>query len=168
LLQVAGAIRIRSDVERKRLHDMAALERPAGGVASGIYAEEATRRVYRHLARLARDIIAAGYSVILDAAFLRRWQRDLMRDIAREIAVPVSIASLQAAETVLQARILRRSGKGTDASDADLAVLAHQLAAQEPITEDERAGVITLDAALPLDALAATAGWRALLERVSS
>jgi len=168
LLQAAGAIRIRSDVERKRLHDLAVHERPACGVASGIYAEEATRRVYRHLAQLVREIIAAGYSVILDAVFLRRWQRGLMRDLARELAIPFAIASLQAAETVLQARILRRSGEGTDASDADLAVLAHQLAAQEPIAEDERACVITLDAALPLDALAATAEWRALLERTSS
>lgn len=167
LLQAAGAIRIRSDVERKRLHDMAALEHPASGVASGIYAGEATRRVYRHLAQLAREIIAAGYSVILDAAFLSRWQRDLMRDLARELAVPFAVASLQGPETVLRARILRRSGEGTDASDADLAVLAHQLATQNPIAEDERAGAITLDAALPPEALAATAGWRALLDIAS-
>ncbi len=168
LVQAAGALRIRSDVERKRLHDMTMLERPASGVAAGIYAGEVTKRVYQHLAQLARKIIAAGYSVILDAAFLRRWQRDLVRDLARELAVPFVIASLQAPETVLQARILRRSGAGTDASDADLAVLAHQLATEDPIAEDERAGTITLDAALPPDALAATAEWRALLARASS
>ena len=168
LVQAAGALRIRSDVERKRLHDMTMLERPASGVAAGIYAGEVTKRVYQHLAQLARKIIAAGYSVILDAAFLRRWQRDLVRDLARELAVPFVIASLQAPETVLQARIVRRSGAGTDASDADLAVLAHQLATGDPIAEDERAGTITLDAALPPDALAATAEWRALLARASS
>jgi predicted kinase len=167
LLQSASAIRIRSDVERKRLHKRAPSGSAASGVGSGIYTGEATQRVYRRLAQLAREILAAGYNVILDAAFLRRWQRDLMRNLARELGVPFSIASLQAAETVLQTRILHRSDEGTDASDADLAVLSHELAAQDTIAEDERAGVITLDAALPLEALAATAEWRALLEKPS-
>ena len=168
LLQALGAVRIRSDVERKRLHHMAMLERSACGVAAGIYTEETHQRVYHHLAQIARNILKAGYTVILDAAFLRRWQRNLMRDMARELGVSFAIASLQAPEPVLRARILRRHSGGLDASDADLAVLSHQLATQDPIAEEERAHAVTLPAALPLETLAATAEWRALLERVSS
>lgn len=166
LLQAAGTIRIRSDVERKRLHDMATLERPALGVASGIYAENATRRVYRHLAQIAREIIAAGYSVILDGAFLKRWQRELMRDLARELESPFMIIGLKAPESVLSERITHRSDGGHDASDAGLAVLSHQISSRDPIADDERSCTIMLPAALPLAALTATPEWRALLQRV--
>jgi len=167
LLQALGAIRIRSDVERKRLHHMTTLERAAPGIAAGIYAREVTQQVYQRLAGLARETIAAGYSVILDAAFLGRWQRNLLRDLAHELNVPFVIASLQAPETVLKARILSRCGEDRDASDADLAVLSHQLGTQEPIGADEQAHTVTFPAALPLEALAATAEWRTLLERTS-
>ncbi len=167
LLQALGAIRIRSDAERKRLHHMATLERAAPGIASGIYAGEVTQHVYQRLARLAREIVAAGYSVILDAAFLGRWQRSLMRDLARELGVPFAIASLQAPETVIKERILRRGGEGRDVSDADLAVLSHQLGTQEPLGADEQAHTVAFPAALPLEALAATAAWRTLLEKTS-
>ncbi|MBX9810743.1 MAG: AAA family ATPase [Burkholderiales bacterium] len=165
LLQALGAVRIRSDVERKRLHHMAVLERSASGVTSGIYTEETTRRVYRHLAQIARDILKAGYTVILDAAFLRRWQRNLMRDLACELGASFAIASLQAPETVLKERILRRGGEGHDASDADLAVLSHQLATEDPLADDELACAALLDATQSARSLATTPGWQALLDR---
>lgn len=169
LLQALGAIRIRSDVERKRLHHMATLERAApGGIASGIYAGEVTQHAYQRLAKLAREIIAAGYSVILDAAFLGRWQRDLMRDLASALGVPFTIASLQAPEPVLRERIVHRGGEGHDASDADLAVLSHQLATQDPLADDEAACAVMLDATLSAATLAATPAWRTLLERAKT
>lgn len=168
LLQTLGAIRIRSDVERKRLHGMAALERPARGLETGVYATGATQRVYRHLAQRAQEIIAAGYTVILDAAFLRRWQRSLMQSLARGLDVPFIIASLQAPESVLRERILRRGGEGHDASDADLAVLAHQLATQDPLADDEPGSAVILDAAQSPGSLAATPEWQALLRRAKT
>lgn len=167
LLQAMGAIRIRSDVERKRLHGMPMLEHAADGVAAGIYSETVTQRVYGHLARLAREVIVSGYPAILDGAFLKRWQRELMRDLARELGSPFVIAGLQAPESVLCERIARRSGGGHDASDAGLAVLSHQIASHDPIADDERACTVILSAALPLAALTASPEWRALLERAS-
>lgn len=167
LLQAAGAIRIRTDAERKRLHGVPVLEHAASGVNAGIYNETITRQVYGHLARLAREVIASGYPVIIDGAFLKRWQRDLMRNLARELGSPFAIACLQAPESVLHQRIACRSGGGRDASDAGLAVLTHQIPSHYPIADDERPCAITLSAELPLEELTATPEWLALLERLA-
>ncbi|MFN7085686.1 MAG: AAA family ATPase [Burkholderiales bacterium] len=167
LLQAACAIRVRSDVERKRLHQLAAHEHAASGIDTGIYAGTSTRRVYHRLAQLAHDILAAGWSVIVDAAFLQRWQRDLLRRVARELAVPFVIVSLQAPERVLQQRIAQRSAAGRDASDADLAVLAHQLASQQPLAAEEMTEAVVLDATQSLAALAALPAWQALVGRIA-
>ena len=70
-LQQIGAIRIRSDVERKRLHGLSALESSRGG----IYGQEATLRTYARLHELAQELLSAGYPVIVDAAFLKRDER---------------------------------------------------------------------------------------------
>ncbi len=65
-------VRIRSDVERKRLFGLA----PDAASGGTIYTPEATARTYARLAELAESILAAGWSVIVDAAFLKRAERD--------------------------------------------------------------------------------------------
>ena len=50
LVEEIGAIRVRSDVERKRLHGLAAAERTGAAVGGGIYGPDATRRTYARLA----------------------------------------------------------------------------------------------------------------------
>ena len=52
------------------------------------------------------------------------------------------------AET-LRRRVAQRSTHADDASEADLAVLQRQLAAQEPLTADEQACTLTLDTDAP-------------------
>src|SRR6185295_14436090 len=72
LIEQAGAIRLRSDVERKRMHGLAALATSGSGLATGLYTPAKTAAVYRHLGTLAREIARAGYPVVVDATFLRR------------------------------------------------------------------------------------------------
>ncbi|MGE8375162.1 MAG: AAA family ATPase, partial [Diaphorobacter nitroreducens] len=70
-----GAVRLRSDVERKRLYGLAALDRSAArGV--DLYTSEASQRTFAHLRQQARAVLQAGYPVIVDAAFLHRRERD--------------------------------------------------------------------------------------------
>jgi len=166
LLQAINGIRIRSDVERKRMHGMDATERVAGGIDEGIYSCQTTDRVYRRLTQVAREITAAGYSVIVDAAFLKRWQRDLLHNLARELGVPFVIVAVWCPEESLKARIARRRRLESDASDADLGVLSHQIATQDTIATHEQDRVVTLDGSLPSEALRATAAWHDLIERL--
>ncbi len=138
LMQRPGAIRLRSDVERKRLAGLDALAKSGSGVGTQLYAADATRRTYEHLASLAGQTIVAGWPVIIDATFTARWQRDLPRDVARANRVAFRILDFPVPVDTLRARIVARSQAGTDASEADLAVLQHQLDTQEPLDADEQ------------------------------
>ena len=134
-LQQTGAIRIRSDVERKRLFGLSA-QASSSAHAVDIYSQEATRNTYACLQELAREILSAGYTVIVDAAFLRQDERDAFQRLAQSMSVPFAIASLQAGEIALRARVrLRRN----DASEADVVVLEKLMAAQQPLSQREGA-----------------------------
>lgn len=145
LLESLGAVRLRSDVERKRLHGLEAQTKTDSELDAGIYAPVETERTYNRLAELACQVIAADHPVIVDAAFLARQQRDLFCRLARVMAVPFAIISCTAPEMVLRDRIGRREREGKDASEAGLAVLKRQLAAQEPLGEDEAEHALTID-----------------------
>lgn len=144
LMQQFGAVRIRSDVERKRMRGLPSSADTGSAVAAGIYSAEATQRLYHHLAELARNILEAGQTVIVDAAFLQRPQRDLLRKIASTCAAPFLIVSVTASKEILCDRIRQRCLAGGDPSEADVAVLEHQLATQEPLAADELKSIVEL------------------------
>ncbi|MBS0316178.1 MAG: AAA family ATPase [Proteobacteria bacterium] len=137
LVAAAGAIRLRSDVERKRLFGLQPLERTAPAGAD-LYASEATRRTYERLIACARKALQSGYPVIADAAFLRRAERRAFEALAGELRVPFAILHCHAERETLRQRVAKRNAAGRDASDADEAVLLRQLEHQEPIAGDER------------------------------
>jgi len=145
LLERAGAVRVRSDVERKRLHGLAAAARTHAAPYAGIYAPETTQVTYDALARIARDIVAAGRVAIIDAAFLWRAERDRFRSLAAALGVPFIIASCRAAEGTLRARVARREATMNDASEAGIAVLENQLANQERLVAQETATTVVVD-----------------------
>ncbi len=146
LMQNPGAIRLRSDVERKRLAGLDALARNGAGIGEPLYAADATRRTYAYLARLTGDLLDAGWPVIVDATFIARWQRDLLREQARSRGVAFHILDFQVAVAVLRERILKRTRLGNDASDAGLAVLQQQLDTEEPLAVDELVDIVSIDA----------------------
>ena len=137
MLETRGLIRLRSDVERKRLAGLDACAR--GGEALGLYSEAFGQRTYQHLAELAEGLLRAGWSVVVDAAFLQRWERDLFRALAQRLGADFGIVDIQADPDVLKARVRQRQAEGRDASDADLRVLEQQLATAQPLDADELA-----------------------------
>ncbi|OGT07582.1 MAG: aminoglycoside phosphotransferase [Gallionellales bacterium RIFCSPHIGHO2_02_FULL_57_16] len=139
LLQEQGMVRLRSDVERKRLAGMAVSSDSGSSIETGLYTQDASRRTYAHLARLAESLLDAGWPVIVDAAFLKHWQRDLFRDIAMRRSVQFRILDIQADPATLHERIRLRTAQGKDASEADLRVLQHQIETEEPLDSDELA-----------------------------
>ena len=145
LLEELGAVRVRSDIERKRLQHVAPWTKSGSGVDSGIYAAAATQATYEELRRLAGLILDADCVAIVDATFLRRWQRDSLRRLAQQRNVPFVIVSCLAEDEELRRRLLQREHAGRDASEATLEVLAHQLATQEPLETDELAFAIVFD-----------------------
>jgi len=105
----------------------------------GLYSEAFGQRTYQHLAELAEGLLRAGWSVVVDAAFLQRWERDLFRALAQRLGADFGIVDIQADPDVLKARVRQRQAEGRDASDADLRVLEQQLATAQPLDADELA-----------------------------
>jgi len=167
LVELTGAIRIRSDVERKRMHGLAALDRRRSGISEGLYRADVTAATYARLLDLAGIVVEAGQGVIVDATFLQRRQRDMFRALAARAGVPFRIVDFTASEEILRKRILARSERGDDASDADLAVLEHQLRTHEPLQTDERESVFAYEASGPADRAERSQTWAPLLQRLS-
>lgn len=145
LAEYTGAIRLRSDIERKRLNSLAPLARSGAALASDIYAKERTLATYQRLLDLARGVTNAGYAAVVDATFLQRSQRDLFRQQAKAQRIPFVIVDVTAPEALLRTRIHARLAAGTDASEADQAVLTHQLARREALSSDESSAVLRVD-----------------------
>ena len=148
LVDREGAIRIRSDVERKRLYGIDSTVNASAGIDNGIYSEQASVRTYARLAELAQQVIEAGYPVVVDAAFLRAGERREFHDLAERLGARFRIVEVTAAADELRRRIAQRSG---DASDADLAVLEHQLAHWQPLEDAEREFAVTVDNSVSSD-----------------
>jgi predicted kinase len=140
-----GAVRVRSDVERKRLHGLASGARTHAQAFGGIYGRESTRLTYERLKQAARDVVESGYSVIVDAAFLQRAEREEFRALTSDLGASFLIASCRAPEAVLRGRVARREAAMSDASEAGVSVLENQLAAQEPLGDDELAHAALID-----------------------
>ncbi len=162
-LERLGAIRIRSDVERKRLYGLTALAGSKAQADADIYSMDATRRTYQRLHDLARIVVAAGFPVIVDAAFLRQSERKSFHALAQEMAVPFVIASLQTDPAMLAERLAQRSSRGNDASEADVAVLQKLQEVQEPLVGKERVATVIFINNGDVDALrSAVEDWKSL------
>jgi hypothetical protein len=144
LLEHLSAVRVRSDVERKRLVGIAAAERRAAAVGRGLYDAATTERTYGRLAELAAAIVDAGFPAIVDATFLRAADRQRFHALADRLGAAFSIVLCEAPPAILRARVQARQAAGTDASDATLAVLDSQLQSLEQPAADEAAQVFRL------------------------
>jgi aminoglycoside phosphotransferase family enzyme/predicted kinase len=116
-----GALVVRSDEVRKRLAGVA----PTDRLPKSAYTPQTSAEVYAAMAEEARAALRAGWSVVLDAAFLKPAERAEAEALAHVAGVPFQGLWLSADPSVLRARIRGRTG---DASDADEAVLDTQLA----------------------------------------
>ena len=146
LLAPLGALRVRSDVERKRLAGLPPTARPTPEQAQRLYGRTMTLRTYARLQAIARELLRAGLNVIVDAAALRRHERDELRALAAAAGADFSLVQCVAPEAVLRERIARRMAADRDPSDATLEVLDFQLGAREPIAAEEAAIVLDTDA----------------------
>ncbi len=138
LLEHLGAVRVRSDVERKRLAGLTSGTRRAAAFGAGLYSPAMTKRTYQRLHEVAATVLDAGYPVIVDAAMLRRAERDALHRLAARLGVRCECVWCDAPPATLRSRIARRQAQGADASDATLAVLERQRTFAEVPAAGER------------------------------
>jgi predicted kinase len=121
-----GARVLRSDVIRKRIFGVA----PETRLPASAYTAQVSRRVYQTLGRNAANVLAAGYSVIVDAVSLKLSERQSFLMVAEAAGVPFAGIWLEAPPATMDRRLRARLN---DASDASPEVLAQQLQ-QDPGT----------------------------------
>jgi len=166
-LERLQAIRLRSDVERKRLFGLSPLADSRASTGIDLYSPDITQRTYARLHQLACELLRAGYTVIVDAAFLKQEERVLFQRLAGEMSVPFAIASVQASEEILRARIIQRHEAANDASEADIAVLEKLLRTHEPLSPEE-CGCVADFVNEGGDIAADAAGWSRLSQLLDS
>jgi aminoglycoside phosphotransferase family enzyme/predicted kinase len=142
------ALRIRSDLERKRIAGLDARQSAAGDVRKGIYSPEFSHRTYARLAECAEHCLNARFNTIVDASFLEPADRAMFRSLAQRMGVPCYVVSCQADPITLAQRLEERSA-APDASDADLSVLDKQLREFKPFEAAEQRSVIAVDTSEP-------------------
>jgi len=148
IIDHSSVIRIRSDVERKRLFNKINQPDSKETINEGIYNPRVSEKVYQFLSEQVQVITGSGFSVIVDAAFLKYWQREIFQQLASSLNVSYTILQLVASENVLRKRIVQRK---KSVSDADLTVLEYQLDNWQPFLPNEVSSVITVDTEKNLD-----------------
>lgn len=142
-----GGVRVRSDIERKRLYGFEAqADTRAGG---DIYTPQASERTYARLAELAGILLESGLPACIDATCLTRAQRTQLCFEAERRGLAVLMVSFEADIQTLRTRIEKRAQRGGDPSEAGLEVLERQLARFEPFADDELSHLVHLDTTAP-------------------
>jgi len=167
LVEAAGAIRIRADVQRKRLAGLNPLDRGGAHSASALYDPATTQATHDRLRRLAAPVLGAGFHAILDATFLRRDQRLEARRFAGEQGVRFVILDFDVDPAVLRQRLRRRNARGDDPSDADESVLDAQMRTAQPLEADELAAVFHCGSMASALQAELQADWTPLLMRLA-
>lgn len=144
------ALRLRSDIERKRMFGLDESVDSKSGIDTGIYDAGADRDVYSKLLASAGHLLGAGINVILDAAFLNAPDRGHARRLAASCNAGFVMINTTADKRTLLQRLEHRKA-GDDPSEADIEVLEHQFAIRDPIAKDESAVTLTVDTTLDIE-----------------
>lgn len=134
-----GLVRLRSDVERKRLFGLDPLDSSDSGQGEKLYTADATCQTYERLSRLASCLLLAGMPVIVDSAALKQQERDLLETVAANLGLPFCLIDCEAPEETRRQWVRARQG---DASEATESLLDDQQQWAEPLTEEERTHTI--------------------------
>lgn len=133
LIPILGAVRVRSDLERRRL------------LGAGKYSPQATALTYERLASCAQAALEAGERIIVDATFLDPDQHHAFEQLARRHGCPCITVCCTAAPEVLQSRLAARAQAANDPSEASREVLQRQLLLEQSLPPIASSELITLD-----------------------
>jgi aminoglycoside phosphotransferase family enzyme/predicted kinase len=161
LVAASGALRIRSDVERKRLFGLAPEQRSDPADEQRLYSSAMSQQTFERLEQLALLALDAGFAVIVDATFLHRRTRDTFRQLAGRLDLPFAIIDCSAPPDQLRQRLVAREQHAHDASEAGVRVMENQLAVDQPLAGAELAYRVAADSGEAADTL-----WRRLQQTV--
>jgi predicted kinase len=137
LAEVTDAAVVRSDVIRKRD------DRPGVAVPADRYGAPARAAVYAALCREVDAGLAAGRTVIADATFLRRADRDAVAAVAARRGRPILFVETTATTDTVRERLAARTA--ADVSDARFETYLAQAGAADPWAPEEPRVTVATD-----------------------
>ena len=135
---------------RKRLAGLSLDERAAHAFGEGLYTPAMGEQTYAEALRLAADMLAAGWPVVVDGSFSHARERDEARALARRVGVPPVVLWCQAPREVIAERLRRRADDRREVSDGRVELLAQHWSQYE--TDQDRSDVLAIDTTKPIDA----------------
>ncbi|UCF90275.1 MAG: AAA family ATPase [Desulfobacterales bacterium] len=151
LAKTLNAKVLQSDVVRKELFGLQPLASRDLPFEEGLYSPEASSLTYGKLLMLAQEEIEKGASVLLDATFGRRRQRDEATRLARDMDANIIFIECISPLAVLKKRLAGRKA-GVAIPDARLHHLQPINASFEPLEELPDEMHIRIDTEAPLEA----------------
>jgi aminoglycoside phosphotransferase family enzyme/predicted kinase len=134
-----------SDRVRKEMAGITPETCQRAAYGANLYSAAATQRTYDALADLARQALGQGDSVILDASFAKRTERQRMAALAQEMRAQCCVLECWAPEATLRARLRARERLPTSISDAREEILDQFQRDYEPVQADEGTSCVRLD-----------------------
>jgi len=134
MAKILGVRILQSDFVRKQFLGVPPVAPRVLPFESGIYSKEASSLTYGKLIMLAQEVIDRGESIILDATFSRRHQRDEVIRLARDMDANIIFIECAASYEILKKRLADRE-KTVCISDARLGHLKQLKAHFESLDE---------------------------------
>lgn len=133
-----------SDVIRKKLAEVPLKERHYDSFGSGLYSDEATKETYEALFLGARELLAQGKSVVLDASFKKSADRQAAREIATANKASFLAVECVADEMAIKQRLENRQKEGS-VSDGRWEIFADIKRDFEEVNEFKEINHLVLD-----------------------
>jgi predicted kinase len=112
---------------------------------TGLYSAAVTRATYDALTELACQHLVGGQSVILDASFSKRTERQRLAALAHEVGADCCLLECVAPVASMRQRLEQRQRAAASISDGRWEIFASFQHAYEPVQADELAWHVRLD-----------------------
>ncbi len=135
-----------SDITRKSHFGLHPVQRATNEFRAGAYSEEITETIYARLWEDAKQILARGDGVIIDATFAARKHRHRFIELANQCQVPALFVECRSDEKSIRLRLAERKTDAHEVSDANWTIyqqLSAQFAPFDDLSDACHAPIIT-------------------------
>ncbi len=142
-----------SDIERKKLAGLAPDAPAEEAAGAGIYAAGFTRRTYDRLLELAEESLLRGRTVIVDASYSKRAERERVMAMAKRLGVKCAFLYCHCSDDEVDRRLMARRLDPEAVSDGRMEIYRLQKKGFDPPDELDEDHLFRFDTEHPLEDL---------------
>jgi len=160
LASLLGAEMLRTDIIRKNLLDIPSGEHHFEEFGEGIYSKEMTEKTYGEALKAAQSVIEQGKSVIVDASFKKRTERNKFSSLAEKTGADFFTIECTCPEGTIKSRLESRLLNKEEASDGRWEIFQAQKKDFDRIDEVSPEVHVIIDTSRTLDRCVSEAALR--------